>query len=110
MRESDLSRQVRSLLGILGQITEHDRWVGPGWIVWRENSGVCHQDRRYIRYGTPGIADFMGVIRGRPIAFELKGAKGVLRSTQRKFAKQFEAAGGVYVVVKKLEQIEEMLR
>lgn len=94
----------------------------PGIMAWRENSGFAWvgeevraatgasirlepgmkilRNARPLRAGVPGIADIMGVAKGKAFALECKVATGAQEVSQRRFERAFVAKGGLYTVVK----------
>ena len=57
-----------------------------------------------------GIADIMGVFRGRPVAIETKTLAGKQRETQRRFQHAFEKAGGLYLIARAVDDaIKELI-
>lgn len=69
--------------------------TAPG-IWWRVNSGtVVTADNRRVRMAPPGTADYLGCIRGRYFALELK-AKTTVRESQALMAVSIMEEGGTY--------------
>lgn len=56
-----------------------------------------------------GVADFILLCRGRPIAVELKTTTGRQSGNQKGFQAAWEAAGGVYVIVRTPEEIDGLI-
>lgn len=57
-----------------------------------------------------GSSDLIGWTRdGRFLAIEVKSAKGRLTDEQRNFGEQVEAAGGIFIVGRSVEQVLEEL-
>jgi len=82
----------------------------PETMIWRNNTGQgTAQGGRVIRFGLPGSPDILGVCRGRSIGIEVKTAKGRQSQQQRRFQRAFEAAGGVYVVARSVEEAVDAL-
>lgn len=80
-----------------------------GCYVWRQNTGAYKPEgsHRFIRYGTPGCADIIGVTPGgRFIACECKYGKNSQRDTQKRFQEYVEEHNGIYVLAKSIEDIE----
>lgn len=81
----------------------------PG-IVWRQNTGASppmmhNGKRRFIKYGEPGIADIIGILRGgHLLAIEAKLPGGEQSSDQRAFAGCVEAMGGLYILAHSPEE------
>jgi hypothetical protein len=70
----DLVKSIRKL------ITEHGGFVFKNW------GGPM---------GTKGVADLIGVYRGRGIAVEVKAGRDKLTDDQAKFLRQWREAGGI---------------
>lgn len=105
-RESDLLRACRQLLEL------------RGWVVYRVNSGALPLEsggkRRYVRFGTPGMADLLALREGlcrEPAVLwvETKGPTGTQRASQRAFEKQVKACGCNYLLVRDLRELEAFL-
>jgi len=90
-----LARWLRSSMGELP--------VGPVYI----SSG------RLVSYGTTGMADIMCVVGGRLVAIEVKAPKGRQSLAQVAWQRALEAAGGVYVVARSVDDavaaVDEMV-
>jgi hypothetical protein len=74
-----------------------------GCYVWRNNSGAYKPEgsRRYIRFGTPGSADILGVAPGGHIlAVECKTDRGKVSDAQQRFLDAITAHGGIALVVR----------
>lgn len=104
----------------------------PDVMAWRENSGFAWvgtevkarvgstvrvtadmkilSNARPLRAGTPGIGDIMGVGQGSAFALEVKDAEGKQEESQVRFQRAFEAAGGVYSVVRSADEAVAFLR
>ena len=67
-------------------------------MIWRNNTGVTKMDnKRFVRFGTPGSADIIGIIKhfrcqqcnasqnGIFLAIELKGSEGELQPSQQEW-------------------------
>lgn len=57
----------------------------------------------------PGIADRLGIYRGRPLAVEFKSKKGFMSPNQIIFKQQWESRGGIYVECRSIEDLTEAL-
>jgi hypothetical protein len=77
-----------------------------GVFVWRNNTGAALDRRtgRFVRFGVPGGADILGCAHGAPIALELKSQRGRQTHEQQVFQRAFERGGGLYRVVRTLEE------
>ena len=56
-----------------------------------------------------GVADFILLCRGLPIAVELKTTTGRQSENQKGFQSAWVAAGGVYVIVRTPEEIDSLV-
>lgn len=61
-------------------------------------------------FSTPGIPDFVGVVKGRGFGFELKAPKGRLRPEQVRQLAEIKEAGGVARVIRDMEDLEDALK
>ncbi len=53
----------------------------------------------------PGIADRLGIYKGRPLAIELKRPGGRLSSFQEAFKRQWELEGGLFIECRSIEDL-----
>lgn len=77
----------------------------PDVRIWRNNVGAAQVDGRFMRFGLPGSADLIGIVRpsGRLLAVEVKSRTGRLTQAQKTFGRVIEAFGGIYVVARSVE-------
>ena len=77
-----------------------------GTLYWRQNSGVVFAGNRMVRLGEEGLPDIIVVIPpgGRILGLEVKSAKGSLRPGQKEFRDRLLERGGLYRVVRSIEQ------
>lgn len=101
MRESQLQDLIRLELG-----REFDL------VLWRNNCGVAERNGHVIRFGVgnPGGADLIGIFRGRFVAVEVKTPTGRQSEEQRTFQQLVERKGGVYVVLRSVEEARAWLQ
>jgi hypothetical protein len=68
---------------------------------WRNNTGVTRIGKRFVRFGYPGSADWLGICHdGRFLAVECKRPReGRLTAKQRDFLECIRRYGGVALVV-----------
>lgn len=87
------------------------RWLwAHGCFVWRNNTGAYKPAGcdRYIKYGTPGSGDIIGVNpHGRFISIEAKTKSGRLSDQQELFRNRVQEKGGVYVIARSIEDLEQ---
>lgn len=71
---------------------------------YRQNSGAYKSETgTFLRYGTKGSTDILAVVNGLYVGMEIKDTKGVLNENQKEFQANLEAAGGMYCVVRSLD-------
>lgn len=58
-----------------------------------------------VRFGSVGSPDIICVINGQFIGFEIKGTTGVVSDAQQLFKENLEHAGGVYLVIRDLQEV-----
>lgn len=80
-----------------------------GVFVWRNNTGTYWSGDRPISYGYPGSADIIGLLpgSGRFLAIECKSSIGKQSRKQLHFQEQVERDGGVYLLVRSVQNLEE---
>jgi hypothetical protein len=79
---------------------------------WRNNTGVTRIGKRFVRFGYPGSADWLGVCHdGRFLAVECKRPRdGRITSKQRDFLDCIRRYGGVALVVTGVNDLLEKLK
>jgi hypothetical protein len=85
----------------------------PGLLVWRNNVGAAANSRgQWVRYGVAGSADVLIVAgpAGRFFALEVKSAISKPTARQVAWGKAVQAAGGVYLVVRSVDEAVNGLR
>lgn len=91
------------------------------WLKWKgifafkvENGGVYDERRGRYRFNSVtrmrGVADIIGIFRGRPMAIEVKSESGRLSEHQESFLEEFEKQGGLAIVARSVEEVEEALK
>lgn len=86
-----------------------------GWQAERiSNMGRWVVDKHHIKggyyikgSGTNGTADISATIYGRSVKIEVKIGKDVQSDAQKKYQKEIENAGGVYIIVKNFDDFIE---
>lgn len=103
VRESDVVKSVLEWL----------QWQGV--FCWRNNSGNSFiQDKygntRMIKFGIAGSPDILCCLKGGLFCgLEAKGSGGQLTPDQLAFAKKVRDNGGIYLMVRSLNDCEEQL-
>ncbi len=75
-----------------------------GLLLYRNNVGFDLEHRVRYGVGNPGGADLIGCYRGRFVAVEIKTPTGRQSEDQRRFQRCVERAGGIYVVLRSVEE------
>jgi hypothetical protein len=84
----------------------------PDGVWWRNNCGRSKIGKFWVAFGvgTPGGADLIGVFRGRFVAIEIKTLAGRQSPEQVTFQQLVERKGGIYVVMRSVEDARAWLR
>lgn len=101
MSESEIQDAVRLELG-----------REPDLVLWRNNIGMAWmRNGTPVKFGVggPGGADLIGVYRGLFVAIELKTPIGRQSKEQRQYQQLVERKGGVYVVIRSVDDARSWL-
>jgi len=101
VRESQIQDAIRLELG-----------RDPDLVLWRNNIGMAWmRDGSPVRFGVggPGAADLVGLYRGRFVALEIKTPTGRQTPEQKTFQQLVERKGGIYVVMRSVEDARAWL-
>lgn len=78
----------------------------PDGMFWRNNTGrLPTASGQWVSFGCIGSGDVLGVLRGRAVAIETKSSTGEQRQSQIRFQARWEAAGGLYVLARSVEDV-----
>ncbi len=80
-----------------------------GALVVRVQAGGHRVGKHFVRGAEPGTADLIGAFMGRPIALEVKTAKGKQQLTQALWQVEWQRAGGIYAIVRSAEDTLKVL-
>ena len=73
---------------------------------WRNNSGAYKTSHgSFIRFGEPGSPDIFVIRGGMIYGLEVKNEKGKLSDLQEEWSKGFMKHGGLYHVVRNLDDV-----
>jgi hypothetical protein len=76
----------------------------------RMNTGAAMVRGQLVRFGLPGMADIMGLIKGgRALAIEVKTATGRQREAQKTFERVFTEWGGLYILARSVDDVDRGL-
>ena len=87
--EKDITRQIRAYLNMRG-IWHFKVWQGLGSVK--------------------GVADIIGIYNGRPLAIEVKTVRGKLSEHQERFLTRWRNEGGIAIVARSVEDVEQGLK
>jgi len=101
-KESDITNAILALLRV------------HGIAAWRTGVGAfraSYQGReRFVRLGTPGMADIVGILPGGQALFvEVKSPTGRVRPEQLAFLQTVARAGGFGFVARSVDDVKETL-
>ena len=65
--------------------------------------------KRFMRFGSTGSPDFLVWKDGKSYGIEIKGSAGEQSPEQRAWQLAFEKEGGIYILVKKLDDAQKYL-
>ena len=82
----------------------------PGVYAFRIHSGRVKVRRGYMHLAAPGTPDIGAVVRGVPVFFECKSARGRVSDEQREAHYRISRAGGSVVVVKRPSAAVDVVR
>lgn len=75
----------------------------------RNNTGATKIGDRYIRFGAPGSPDILACIQGRFWGIEVKRPGGKLSDDQKAVGLAIANAGGIYLVVHDIKELDDAL-
>lgn len=99
MSEAEIQAAIRKELG---DVTRY-----PELVLWRNNVGqMIDKDGRRVVFGVggKGAADLLGMFNGRFVAVEIKTPIGRQSPEQKLFQQLVEKRGGVYVLLRSVEE------
>lgn len=77
--------------------------------AWGNNTGAYKVKNRFVKYGYPGSPDILAVIEGRFVGIETKVRGRKQSANQIDFQQEFEAAGGIYILARSMEDVLQVL-
>lgn len=100
--EKEIEKNIISYLG-------HRRimaWKVESQGTYDEKRGGYRKKPKWFR---KGVADILGIYRGKPLAIEVKNQKGKLSKEQLNFLVEFRQNGGIAMVARSIEEVEIQL-
>jgi len=83
---------------------------GEGVLCWANNTGTIKGEDRFQRYGLIGSSDIIAITppNGSFYAIEIKTGKAVQNKNQKRFEKAVNKVGGVYLIIRSIEELKEI--
>lgn len=82
-----------------------------GYFWWQiNNTGIWDTEKQVFRRSQtlrPGVSDAMVLVNGILYALEFKSSTGRLSEAQKEFQHQIEANGGIYLVVRSIDDLQK---
>lgn len=66
---------------------------------------IAQRMNKRSKYLPNGIADIIGIWKGRPLAIEVKTPKGIVSDEQKEFLQTFNERGGIGFVARNLDDV-----
>lgn len=82
-----------------------------GVFCWKnETTGIWDPKRKVFRkkrsvHRMVGVADILGIYKGRFLAIEVKSAKGRLTKDQKRFGEMVIEQGGIFLVARSIDDV-----
>lgn len=102
-KESAIEKQILSWLKLKSIMAWKIKTTG----TWDPNRGQFRKPSPWYRVG---VADILGIYKGKPLAIEVKAAKGRLSPAQDNFLEEFKENGGIAFVARSVEDVELHLK
>lgn len=78
---------------------------------WRQNSGALRVRNRFYRFTSiNGISDIIILHNGKAIFVEVKDKYGKQSDDQKKFQKEVEKSGNIYILAKSVKDISDIFK
>jgi hypothetical protein len=99
MKEADIKRVICEWLALQ-----------KGCFFWIQSAGKIPGRKNTSRFQRNGIADILGIWKGRPMASEVKMPEGRVSEEQKEFLARFAAEGGISIIAKTLDDVTSVLQ
>ena len=93
-----------------------DTLIKNGVFAWRQNNMPVYDPKLHNGYGgyrthqgLKGVPDIIAIINGRFVGIEIKAGRDRMSADQLLFKKRCERHGGLYFVVKRIEDLSPVL-
>lgn len=102
LSEKQIENQILSWLKMKGIMAWKVKTVG----TFDQKLGKFRKPSAWYR---KGVADIIGIYKGKPLAIEVKSKTGSLAPHQREFLEEFAREGGIAMMARSVEQVEKVL-
>lgn len=111
--KSKIQRKPISELFIRNQICSY-LFYRKIFVFIHDSVGIFDEKKKVYRKNTSpyrrrGVADLLGIYRGRFLAIEVKSATGALSVHQADFLHDVRVAGGIGIVARSIEDVKKQL-
>lgn len=93
----------QNILQYLATIKDCFAWKNHTVGVFDPKKKVFRMPRN--RFQIRGVSDILGIYKGRPLAIEVKSAKGKVSPEQKDFLNKFAEMGGLCFVARSVEDV-----
>ena len=107
MKKSQPEKQIENAILDYLLMVDGMFWKAQNVGIYDPRKGTF---RRPGKYHKAGVADILGIIRGRFVAIEVKTKTGRLSKSQAKFLDEVRLNGGIAFVARSVEECDEQLR
>lgn len=97
LRESDIRTMIFDYLGKIGVF------------CWLDRQGISKPGRGTFK-SSKGVADIIGIYKGKPLAIEVKKPGGDLSTIQFFWLDRFRKAGGIVIVACSIVDVQKGLK
>lgn len=113
MTEAELTPKILLALCGTGEVLLERNNNGSGYLMQARDIDKTPRQTgaRFGKYGyaNPGGADFVGLYKGRGLCVEIKTPRGVQSDDQRQFQQRYERHGGIYRILRSVEDAQALL-
>lgn len=96
LRESDIRKMIFDYLGKMNVF------------CWLDRQGISKPGRGTFK-SSKGVADIIGIYKGKPLAIEVKRPGGDLSTIQFFWLDRFRKAGGIAIVACSIDEVQKQL-
>ena len=104
IKESDIKRDIVQFLKINGVLC----WVNVSGGIYDSKIGGHRKQNGYGMRN--GVSDILGIIKGKPLAIEVKTKTGKLSEHQQAFLDDFNKWGGIAFVARSVLEVQVELK